>query len=288
MYNFVANKGSGKKRGEAYLKKITEYCDGKGIEYTVYETNAKCHATELTKELCLSGADNVIAIGGDGTFHEALNGLVTPETTTLGFIPAGRGNDFARASKLSSDPIEAFEDILRGDTKQIDYIQCGDKKCLNVAGTGMDVDVLQAVINKKNTISYYVSLVKCLMKFKPYPMRIKINGEWIEKNIIMVGVGNGSAFGGGMNAFANAKIDDGKLDLMVVEKLKRGVMRLIPKFIKGKHDGVPEIAHYDVEEVEVDNGGIPIELDGEIYDNIPLVCKIVKGGLRTYKVKEDY
>ncbi|MBR6788214.1 MAG: diacylglycerol kinase family lipid kinase [Clostridia bacterium] len=287
MYNFVVNKGSGKKRGAEYLQRITEYCDKKGIEYTVYQTNAKGHATTLTRELCEDGADNVIAIGGDGTFHEVVNGIVTNGKTVVGFIPAGRGNDFARTSKLSNDPIEAFEDILRGETKNIDFIQCGDKRCLNVAGAGMDVEVLQAVINKKNAITYYMSLIKCLLKLKPYSMRIKINGEWLEKSCIMVGVGNGKAFGGGMYACPDAKIDDGKLDLLIIEKHKRGVMRLIPGFVKGKHEKLPEITHYEVEEVEIDNGGYPVELDGEIYENLPFHCKVVKGGLITYKVKAD-
>ena len=288
MYNFVVNKGSGKRRGEEYLQKITEYCDARNIEYTVYQTNAKGHAEELTRNLCGEGADNVIAIGGDGTFHEALNGLVTPESTRIGFIPAGRGNDFARAAHLSLKPVEAFGDILRGDMKKIDYIDCGGRRCLNVAGTGMDVDVLQAVINKKNTISYYVSLVNCLLHFKPYNVRITTSGKTIEKSCIMVGIGNGIAIGGGMLVSPHAKIDDGKLDLMIAEKLDRALLRILPKFIKGHHGELPELTHLDVEEVEVENYGNPIQLDGEIYENVPLHCRIVKGGLNTYKVAADY
>lgn len=287
MYDFVVNKGSGKRRGEEYLKKITEYCDGKDIEYTVYQTNAKGHAEELTRTLCAGGSENVVAIGGDGTFHEVVNGLSTPEKTRIGFIPAGRGNDFARAAHLSLKPVEAFEDVLRGETKRIDYIDCAGRRCLNVAGTGMDVDVLQAVINKKNTISYYVSLVNCLLHFKPYKVKITAGGQTIEKECIMVGVGNGIAIGGGMLVSPQAKIDDGKLDLMIAEKLDRGLLRILPKFIKGNHAELPELTHMDVEAVEVENYGNPIQLDGEIYDDVPLHCRIVKGGLTTYKTTYD-
>lgn len=282
MYNFIVNKGSGKRRGEEYLNRITEFCDGKCIEYTVYATNAKGHAAQLTRELCGRGADNVTAIGGDGTFHEVLNGLTTPEKTTVGFVPAGRGNDFARAAGLALKPLDAFGDILRGETKRIDYIKCNDKRCLNVAGTGMDVDVLQAVIDKKNAISYYVSLVKCLLGFKPYHVKITALGQTYEKDCIMVGIGNGIAIGGGMLVCPDAKIDDGKLDLMIAEKLGRGLIALLPKFIKGKHDKLPELSHYDVERVEIDTFGRPIQLDGEIYESNSLDCEIVKGGLITY------
>lgn len=287
MYNFVVNKGSGKRRGEEYLGQITRYCDARGIEYAVHATNAKGHAEQITRMLCESGADNVVVIGGDGTFHEALNGLVTPDRTALGFIPAGRGNDFARAAGLSLKPTEALEDILHGETKRIDYIQCADRRCLNVAGTGMDVDVLQSVIDKKNAISYYVSLVGCLLRFKPYKVKIRANGVETEKNCIMVGVGNGVAIGGGMLVCPDAKIDDGKLDLMTAEKLDRGLLRLLPNFVKGRHDNLPELTHTAVEEVEVDNPGFPVQLDGEIYPDMQLRCKIVKGGLITYKVAAD-
>ncbi len=288
MYNFIVNKGSGKRRGEEFLNRITEFCDSKGIEYAVYPTEAKSHAEKIARELCGQGVGNITAIGGDGTFHEVLNGLTSPEKTTVGFVPAGRGNDFARAAKLSLKPIEAFGDVLRGETKRIDYIRCGDRRCLNVAGTGMDVDVLQAVIDKKNAISYYVSLVKCLLGFKPYHVRITARGETYEKDCIMVGIGNGVAIGGGMLVCPDAKIDDGKLDLMIAEKLDRGLIALIPKFIKGKHDKLPELKHYDIERAEIDTFGRPIQLDGEIYENTSFDCEIVKGGLTTYKVAADF
>lgn len=281
MYDFVVNAGSGKNRGGKYLARITEYCDAKGIEYSVHKTEAKGHAERITRELCERSADTVVAIGGDGTFHEVLNGLDT-ERVRLGFIPAGRGNDFARAAKLESDPVKAFEVILAGKVRNIDYIDCGTRRCLNVAGTGMDVDVLQSVIDKKNAISYYISLVGCLLKFKPYHMRITADGETFERDCIMVGISNGVAIGGGMMCSPDAKIDDGKLDLMIAEKKDRSVLRVLPRFLSGKHEGLPELSHRDVEEVEVDNGDYPIQLDGEIYTGMRLKCKIVKGGLMTF------
>lgn len=281
MYNFVVNYKSGKNRGEKYINKITQYCDNNNIEYRVFQTLAPKHALELTSALANEGVDNVIAVGGDGTFHEVLNGL-NPDKMTIGFIPSGRGNDFAKVAGLSLDPLKAFEDILRGQTRKIDYIQCGDKRCLNVAGTGMDVDVLKAIIDKKNALSYYISLVHCLLKFKAYPMKIKFNDQLIEKNCIMVGVCNGTSIGNGMKVGAYAKIDDGILDINICEKLNRGLLKILPNFINGKHDILPECKHYEAEEIEVDNGGNPIELDGEIYYDMPFKCHVVKSGLTTY------
>ena len=287
MYNFIVNKRSGKNRGENNLNILTAYCNAKGIDYSVYETNARGHAVKLTRMLCDAGADNVIAIGGDGTFHEVVNGVTDFEKIRIGFIPSGRGNDFARAAALPLKPLEAFADIIVGETKRIDYISVGTRRCLNIAGTGMDVDVLKAVADKRNAFSYYTSLVRCLMKFDPYHVVIKAKtteGE-IEliKDCIMVGVCNGTDFGGGMHIAPQAKINDGKLDLMIAEKLDRGPFGILSKFTKGRHDKLPEITHYEITEIEVDGGGCPVELDGEIYDDIPLNCKVVPSGLVTFK-----
>lgn len=118
MLNFIVNKRSGKNRGESNLNVITEYCNAHGIEYSVYETNAPRHAVTLTRSICSLGADNVVAIGGDGTFHEVLNGITDFSAIKVGFIPSGRGNDFARAANLPLKPIEALTDILTGETKK--------------------------------------------------------------------------------------------------------------------------------------------------------------------------
>ena len=122
----------------------------------------------------------------------------------------------------------------------------------------------------------------CLLKFKPYHMRITADGETFERDCIMVGISNGVAIGGGMMCSPDAKIDDGKLDLMIAERKDRSVLRVLPRFLSGKHEGLPELSHRDVEEVEVDNGDYPIQLDGEIYTGMRLKCKIVKGGLMTF------
>ena len=292
MLNFIVNKRSGKNRGESNLNVITEYCNAHGIEYSVYETNAPGHAVTLTRSICSLSADNVVAIGGDGTFHEVLNGITDFSAIKVGFIPSGRGNDFARAANLPLKPIEALTDILTGETKKIDYIDCGEKRCLNVAGTGMDVDVLKAVENKRNAFSYYAALIRCLLKFDPYRVVIKAKTAegkelTLKHNCIMVGVCNGIAIGGGMKLAPDARVDDGKLDLLIAEKQNRSVFRVVGKFVKGKHDSVPEIRHYEVTEVEVENGGVPVELDGEIYEGLPLKCKVVRGGLITYKTAAE-
>ena len=284
MLNIIANIKSGKGRGLKNVRKIVGYCLDKNIPYSLYITNKPGHATELARSLTQNGGE-IVALGGDGTFHEVLNGIADIRNTTLGFIPSGRGNDFVRAAGCSLDPIKALEDILRGQTKQIDYIDVNGVRCLNVAGTGLDIDVLERVAGKTNKISYLVSLIYCLHHFKPYHVTVKVNGEEHVFDCIMAGVCNGIAIGGNIRLSPLSVIDDGKLDVIVMTMPENGkIMSVLPKFVKGKHMNLPITHRFVTDEVHIESDR-PVQLDGEIYRNLKLDCKIAKGGLRTYAVK---
>lgn len=286
MLTIIANTHSGKGVAEKNVKKITQFCLAQNVPYAVHFTKAKGHAAELARALTAHGGE-IAVLGGDGTFHEVLNGIADLPNTTLGFIPSGRGNDFVRAAKCSLDPVEAVKDILRGETKKIDFIQVGDKRCLNVAGTGLDVDVLQRVAGKTDKISYLVSLVYCLRHFDPYRVTVKVNGETHTFDCIMAGVCNGIAIGGNIRISPQSRIDDGKLDVIVMTMPENGkIMRVLPKFVKGKHMDMPITKHFVCDEVTVETTK-PVQLDGEIYPDLPLDCKIAKGGLKTYKTASD-
>lgn len=266
------------------VRKVAEYCIAKNIPYSLHITNKPGHATELAASLTQNGGE-IVALGGDGTFHEVLNGIVDMEHTTLGFIPSGRGNDFVRTAGCSLDPIRALEDVLRGETRNIDYIDVNGKRCLNVCGTGLDVKVLELVAGKTNKISYLISLVNCLRKFDPYRLTVKVNGEEHTYDCIMAGVCNGVAFGGNIRLSPASLLDDGKLDVIVMSLPADGkIMKVLPKFVKGKHMDLDITRHFVCDEVHIE-GDYPVELDGEIYRNLSLDCKVVKGCLRTYVVK---
>lgn len=281
MINIIANPNSGLGRGKKNIKKIAEYCTENNIAHAFYFTERPGHATEIARSLTEHGGELAV-LGGDGSFHETLNGIVDMENTSLGFIPSGRGNDFARAASLSLDPIKAFKSIVAGKTKQIDYIQIGETRCLNVAGTGLDIDVLERVAGSTSKITYVLSLVYCLKHFEPYHVTVKVNGESHEYDCIMAGVCNGIAIGGNIRLAPIAKIDDGKLDVIVMTMPKDGkIMKVLPKFIKGKHMDMPITHHFVCDEVKIETAR-PLELDGEIYRNLDFNCRVVKGGLKTY------
>lgn len=282
MYLVITNPGSGGGGGRKTEAAIKAYLDAKGVEYEIAETKAKGHARELAAGF---GGGTIIAVGGDGTFHEVLNGINT-EKCRLGFVPSGRGNDFAEAFGLSKKPTVALDTILNGEEIDIDYIKVGeDLRCLNVAGTGLDVSVLEGVENKKDTkFTYIMSLINCIRHFTPYELDVEANGQTTHYSCVMVGVCNGKQIGGGIKISPVSKFDDGKLDVIAMEYPKKGLMRALWGFVGGKHMVKPYTHHTVCEQVKITSPfGYPIELDGEIYRGPVLDCRIVKGGLRTFK-----
>ncbi len=281
MIDIIANATSGKGNGKKCLTAAVSYLDERSIPYAVHETYAVGHARALAERLCASGADTIVALGGDGTFHEVLNGIDF-DKARLGLIPAGRGNDFAIGTKTADlDPVRAIADIVRGEPRELDYIRVADKRCLNVVGTGLDVEVLLKTAKSRNKLSYVASLFRCLLKFKPYHVVVEADGETKEYDCIMVGVCNGSQIGGGIRLAPTAVADDGKLDVIIMEKPKHvSTVLVMPKFVKGKHMGKPYTHHIVCESVKVTTPA-KLQLDGEIYE-LDFDASIVKNGVKTF------
>lgn len=285
--DIIANLGSGKGKGKHCLEIIKSALESRSIPYTVHETNAVGHGKQLAASLSELGSDNgeprvIVALGGDGTFHEVLNGIDF-EKARLGLVPAGRGNDFAIGTGAASlDPEIAISEIVRGEPRELDYINVSDKRCLNVAGTGLDVEVLIKTAKSKNKLTYTASLFKCLLKYKPYHVDVTANGETKGYDCIMAGVCNGTQIGGGIKLAPIAKADDGVLDIIIMEKPKRiPTVFVMPKFVKGKHMDKPYTVHLKCERIQIDTPA-PIQLDGEIYYDLKFDASIQKGGVKTF------
>lgn len=285
MIDFIVNPKSGKGKGRKAIKIISKYCKKCSVEFAIHITAGKGHATKIAKSLCLSGADTVVAVGGDGTFHEVLNGIDDFEKTRIGFVPAGRGNDYARAAKLNLNLKKAVQDIVHGEEIRSDYIQVGSVRCLNVAGTGLDTEVLKRVMGKSGKITYLKSLLYCIKHFEPYKIRITQNGQTHEEDVIMIGVCNGIAIGGGMKLSPNSDPSDGKMETVSIRVPKNGkIMKALVAFLKGKHIGEEYTTVFPADEVNIEPA-VPqtVQIDGELYDGLDFSCRIVKSGLKTFR-----
>ena len=283
MIDIIVNPVSGKGAGHAALHKIQAYLTANNVEYKFHILKKAGDAKTITQKLCKDGATRIAAIGGDGTFHEVLNGMDFSKAR-LGLIPAGRGNDFAVGAGLSFNPVESIKKVVEGKPLDLDYIQVGDLRCLNVCGTGLDIEVLKLTEKYKSKLSYVKSLFKCLFNYKPYTVKVFVNGKEESYKCVMAAFCNGTQFGGGIKVCPPAVNNDGLLDLIVVKEPKCPTIFVMPEFCKGKHMGKYYVEHIACESAKIAcQDSNFIELDGEIYESNVMDAKIVKGGFKTFE-----
>ena len=216
MYDIIFNPVSAKGKSRAALNIVEGVLQSKSIPYTVHETQYQGHAKELAAALSAQPV-NLIVMGGDGTFNEVLNGIENFQNVVLGLIPCGTGNDFVRATTIPSDVQGALDIILRGDKGYVDFIQLGDRRALNCAGAGMDVDTLvryETIKFFKGKLRYYAALIDVLLHTKFHKLRLTVDGVTQEKSVFLITAANGTCIGGGMPISPNSDPFDGKFDIV--------------------------------------------------------------------------
>ena len=288
MYHIIANPIGGKGKTLKALEKVENMLKAHGAEYVVHKTEYAGHAVEIARELSLTPDTNIIAMGGDGSFHEVLCGIDNFDNVTLGLIACGSGNDFIKKSGHPSKIEDAVKVILEGNVGYVDYMELGNQRCLNVGGGGMDVDVLlkyEKVKRLKGKAAYYYSLIYTLLHTRFHQLRLTIDGETQDMSVFMIGVGNGGFIGGGLPVCPNAVVDDGILHVGYVKEVKK---RTIPakllKFVGGKHVGTDWGGEFTGKEITIEAlDDSRFELDGEIIEDTTLNIKVVHNTLKMFR-----
>lgn len=288
MYDILINPLSGKGKSLAALKTVETILIGKQIPYTVHRTTRAGHATEIVAELNKKENCRLIVMGGDGTFNEALNGIVDFETIILGFISCGTGNDYIKATHIPRDVGKALELILKDDIGYTDFIQLDEKRALNTAGAGMDVDVLVRYSTMKafrGKVKYYASLIDVLLHLRFHKMEMELDGQKTLKSVFLISVANGRYIGGGMPISPLSDVNDGFFNVVIVNEVKkRKIFGLLLKFLRGKHLDAPCTETFRCKEITVtllDDG--KTQVDGEVFESKKLHCILVHDTLRTFK-----
>lgn len=202
-------------------------------------------------------------------------------------MPAGTGNDFAVAAGIPSR-MKALELYLNGVPRPVDYIECGTRRSMNIAGTGIDVEVLRRCERMKYGTrrgKYFRALVACLLRYRGTKLRVTVNGETKEYTALIAAVCNGTQFGGGIPLCPAAEIDDGQLELVIVDcpPLRKLVPELI-RLMRGKLLTRPITHHIPCAGAVIEgDGNIFVQYDGEICEEGALNAKIVRGALKLYR-----
>ena len=299
-YRLIVNPAAGKGNAERSIPRIRALLDAASVEYTLVKTERPWHAAELADEATRDGIDVVVAVGGDGTANEVLNGLMRAQSagftgSALGVLCVGRGNDFAFGVGIPNELDSGCRALIEARRRVIDVGQVSgglypDGRYFgNGVGIGFDA-VVGFVAKELKHVSgfagYLVGALKTIFLYFHAPtLKLVMDAETIEMNALMVSVMNGRRMGGGFMMAPNGDPNDGKLDLCLVREVSRpGIFRLIPRFLKGSQFGHPAVrseqtAHLGVRAL---SGVLPAHADGETIctDGTALDIEILPAALQ--------
>jgi len=283
---FVVNPAAGAGLAKAGFEKVRAELDRRGISYGFAYTEGKGHATLLAREAAENGEKRIVSVGGDGTASEVASALVNTGCV-MGMLPFGTGNDLAKTLGIPKEPLEALKLLLLDKPRSMDAGTVNGSLFINVAGLGFDVDVLlntdRYKARFKGMLPYFLGILRTLAKVSfPHAVIKDDTGRVIEHDVLIVIVGNGSCFGGGMNATPLADVSDGLFDVCVIRKLSRlRMISLLLSFVKGKHVGLEPVEYFKCRELSVEcSPQRLLQLDGEVGLATPAEFKILPGALK--------
>jgi diacylglycerol kinase (ATP) len=278
--NPTSGKGKGARVAAAALPRLR----AAGLDVTELRGTDSDHATELARAAVADGTDALVVIGGDGSVHLGLQ-AVAGTTTPLGILPAGTGNDAARVLCIPlDDPVAAAGIVAAGHVRAVDVARAGTRWFVGVLAAGFDARVNERanrMRRPRGRMRYNVAMVAELGVFRPIPYHLELDGEVWSADAMLVAVGNGPSYGGGMLVLDGAVIDDGLLDVLVLRKISRPeLLRVFPKVYTGAHLEHPAVEVRRARRVTLAAPNIVAYADGERVAPLPLTVEVVPGGLR--------
>jgi diacylglycerol kinase (ATP) len=282
LTNPTAGKGRGGKARAAVLERLR----GAGLGVRDLTGQDAGEALDLARAAVQDGAEALVVLGGDGMVHLGVQ-AVAETGTPLGIIPAGTGNDVARYFDLPrTDPLAAADVVIRGTTRKVDLAKSGSRYFATVLAAGFDAMVNERANRMtwpRGQMRYNLATLAELRVFKPLHYTLDLDGEPLTIDAMLVAVGNGPSFGGGLRITEGALLDDGMLDVVIIKPMSRGgLVRTYPKLFKGTHVTHPQYEHHLVHTVTVASPGITTYADGERFGELPLTVECAPGALTVY------
>ena len=290
MWLLVANETAGKGKALQFANQFTDLLSQADQEFTLINKKSYEKTIEKLKaELSTNSYNKVIAVGGDGLVNLCIQHLAQ-SGITLGVIPAGTGNDFARAVGVNKMSItEIFNLYTRTDPVKIDLghvkSSTAEKWFVQVLSTGFDAEVnsrANKIKRPKGKSKYTIATVRTLARFKPINYKIDIDSRKFDQSAMLFTIANGETYGGGMRICPGASNSDGIFEILLVRPVSRFVLLTIfPKVFKGNHIPHQKIDTYRAKVVTI-SAPTSAYADGEYVANLPITVTNVGNALSTW------
>lgn len=288
MWLIAINPHSGNGRGSAVAAEVIRYLSLHDISYrSIAAASAEELINSLTREVESKEYSGVIAVGGDGLAHLVMQ-ICVPRHLPFAVVPAGTGNDFVRTLGWSLDDIEPLlERITSTEATPIDLGNVDSEWFGAILSTGFD-----SVVNERaNTLKwpsgpqrYNVAIALELPRFKPATYEITCDGESFTTEAMLVAVGNGKSYGGGMNICPQAQLNDGLFDLIILEPVSKvEFLKVFPRVYSGSHISHPKVRSMRAKKVTISAKAVAFA-DGERIGPAPISAECVKDAGLTWKL----
>jgi len=276
----IVNLTAGGGKPNHHLETVLKYLKENGLNFKVCITSRQGEAVELAQRAADNGAELIVSVGGDGTVNEIVNGIMKSKNNpSLGIIPLGWANDFIKSTDIPSDIIEACKILIRGKIKEIDVGIINEKIYFaNICGVGFDAEVALLANQMKSKhpnlrilsafVYVFATIKKLLSPFSYHNVKIKFNGQEIHSKILFIAFSNGKFYGGRFKITPEAILDDGLLEICLVEEMGRfKYLSIIPKVFKGTHASIKGVNFYRAKEVVIQSSEpILAQVSGEVIE----------------------
>lgn len=287
MWAIVINPISGRGKGAIFGRRAMDFFDHHGVAYRMItgataERTSQNLASFLTQEKNCQG---VVAVGGDGLVHLVLQ-HVANTSIPLAVIPAGTGNDFCRTLGWPLDDVEQIlNNVFTRPSSRVDLGVVGGEWFGAILSTGFDSLVNERANSMKwpkGRAKYNVAIVLELLGFKPRDYEIEIDGQRFSTKAMLIAIGNGRSYGGGMKVCPNAEFTDDLLDVMVLSPIsKLEFLRVFPKVYAGTHINHPAVKILRGKKVRINSVAVAYA-DGERIGVLPVHTESVPSALLTW------
>ena len=288
----VANPISGQGRAMHHRHEIEAILRRHGVAYDLVISERPGHAIELVAQAVTDGCRRILAVGGDGTVNECANGIFRQQAAptaevTLGVMPIGTGNDWARGLRMPKDYAEVAALMAAGTTRLHDaglatFGNGSVRHFINVAGLGFDAHVVEALPDRTlGPLAYLVGLAKGLLSYDAVPLGLTFSGRRIDTRAFVLFFAIGRYCGSGMNVAPLAEVDDGLFDITLVQALSRWeVLKSLRRLFDGTLLTHPKVIALREAAGEVEAGPVPVQADGELIGHAPVRFSILPRALR--------
>jgi len=281
-YKIIANPAAGGGTGKRAIPQVEHLLTKYRLDYDIVHTKRPWHAAQLAEEAALADCDVVVAVGGDGTANEVINGLMAAKLagrhpSAMGVLSVGRGNDFAHGAGIPYDLEHACRVLAEDHRRTIDVgrvvggIYPQGRYFGNCVGVGFDAIATIEVAKLPRLggfLSFFIAVLKTIFLYYKAPLTtVEYDGQTLTQPSLMISIMNGQRLGGGFLMAPDAKGDDGLFDLCIAHEVSRArIFSLIPHFLRGTQATQQPIttgraAHISIVALE---GSLPAHTDGEI------------------------